>query len=129
MKFVLAGLMVVAGINHFLNPGFYVRIMPAALPLHLEIVYLTGLLEVALGLGLLVPASSMFSSATSATISRSGVSRLSAWGLIALLIAIFPANINMALNPELAPGVAPILLWLRLPLQGVLIAWAWVYTR
>jgi uncharacterized membrane protein len=117
MKFVLAGLMVVAGLNHFLNPGFYVRIMPAFMPFHLEIVHLTGLLEVALGLGLLVPAS------------RLGISRLSAWGLIALLIAIFPANINMALKPDLAPSVAPILLWLRLPLQGVLVAWAWVYTR
>ncbi len=122
MKFVLAGLMVVAGLNHFLNPGVYVRIMPAFLPFQLEIVYLTGLLEVVLGLGLLVPASG-------SCISRLGISRLSAWGLIALLIAIFPANINMALKPDLAPGVAPMLLWLRLPLQGVLIAWAWVYTR
>jgi uncharacterized membrane protein len=117
MKFVLTGLMVVAGMNHFLNPGFYLRIMPALIPFHLEIVYLTGLLEVALGLGLLVPAS------------RLGISRLSAWGLIVLFILIFPANVNMALKPDLAPGVAPILLWLRLPLQGVLIAWAWVYTR
>jgi uncharacterized membrane protein len=52
-----------------------------------------------------------------------------AWGLIALLIAVFPANLHMALNAELYPSLSPIALWLRLPLQGVLIAWAYWYTR
>ena len=105
--------MMVAGINHFLNPAFYVAIMPSAIPFPLEIVYLTGVLEIVLGAGLLVP----------------HLSRWAAWGLIALLIAIFPANINMAVNTDLAPGVAPVLLWLRLPLQFMLIWWAFRYTR
>ena len=52
-----------------------------------------------------------------------------AWGLIALLIAVFPANIHMALNAEQYPTFSPIVLWLRLPLQGVLIAWAYWFTR
>jgi uncharacterized membrane protein len=54
---------------------------------------------------------------------------IAAWGLIALLVAVFPANIHMALHPQLYAAVNPILLWLRLPLQGVLIAWAYWHTR
>ncbi len=58
-----------------------------------------------------------------------GWSRLAAWGLIALLIAVFPANVNMALHPELYPWASSLGLWLRLFLQGLLIAWAYWYTR
>jgi uncharacterized membrane protein len=54
---------------------------------------------------------------------------LAGWGLVALLIAVFPANIHMALHPELFTWASPINLWIRLPLQGVLIAWAYWYTR
>src|SRR5262249_24343244 len=102
-----------AGVLHFVRPDLYVRIMPPYLPWHLELVYLSGLCEVALGVLLLVPRTTT----------------AAAWGLIALLIAVFPANVHMALNAELYPTIRPVLLWLRLPLQGVLIAWAYWFTR
>jgi len=56
-------------------------------------------------------------------------SRYAAWGIIALLIAVFPANIHMATHPELYSQISPIALWLRLPLQGVLILWVYWHTR
>jgi uncharacterized membrane protein len=113
LKYLLCVFFVAAGLNHFINPAFYLKIMPPYLPWHLFLVYLSGFFEVALGLLLLVPA----------------LSRAAAWGLIALLIAVSPANIQMAINPELSPDISPVALWLRLPLQAVFIAWAFWYTR
>jgi len=112
-KIAFAGIFVFSGVNHFLHPEIFLRIMPPYLPLHRELVYLSGALEVVLGLLLLVPKTS----------------RTAAWGLIALLVAVFPANIFMATHPEQYPDMYPFLLWLRLPLQGLLVAWAWAYTR
>ena len=105
-------LFVLAGINHFRSPGTYLKIMPPYLPWHGALVMVSGVFEVLLGLLLLVPP----------------VSRLAAWGLIALLIAIFPANVYLYQHQEILPG-PPLLHLLRLPLQGVLIWWAWLYTR
>lgn len=113
LKWLLGLLFILAGINHFVQPGFYVAIMPPYLPWHLELVYLSGLFEVVLGVLLLIPRTTA----------------LAAWGLIALLVAVFPANLHMAMNPELFPGISPVILWARLPLQGVFIAWAYWYTR
>jgi uncharacterized membrane protein len=113
LKYLLCAFFVAAGLNHFINPALYLKIMPPYLPWHLFLVYLSGFFEVALGLLLLVPA----------------LSRAAAWGLIALLIAVSPANIQMAINPELSPDISPVALWLRLPLQAVFIAWAFWYTR
>ena len=113
LKWVLGLLFVLAGAAHFVRPEMYVKIMPPYLPWHLELVYLSGLFEIVLGVLLLIPRTTS----------------PAAWGLIALLIAVFPANLHMAQNPELYPGINPVLLWLRLPLQGVLIAWAYTYTR
>ena len=113
LKWVLGVSFVLAGLNHFRRTEFYVSIMPPYLPWHLELVYLSGLCEVALGALLLVPR----------------YTPLAAWGLIALLIAVFPANVHMALHPEVDPRFAPVFLWARLPLQGVLIAWAYWLTR
>lgn len=113
LRYLLGILFVLAGLYHFINPGFYLRIMPPYLPWHLFLVYLSGLFEVAFGVLLLVPK----------------FMRLAAWGLIALLVAVFPANIHMAMNPQLYPEIQPIALWLRLPLQAVLIAWAYRYAR
>jgi uncharacterized membrane protein len=113
LKYVLAILFAVAGINHFINPAFYPKIMPPYLPWHLALVYLSGGFEIVLGTLLLVPA----------------CTRLAAWGLIALLIAVFPANIHMAVNHELFPEYSELTLWLRLPLQLVLIALAYWYAR
>lgn len=113
LKRLFALAFVAAGINHFLNPRLYLSIMPPYLPWHLPLVYVSGVLEVVLGAFLLVPAAQAFA----------------AWGLIALLIAVFPANLHMALNTDMYPTLPPLLLWLRLPLQALLIAWAYAYTR
>ena len=115
LRWLLTGFMVAAGANHFVSPATYVGMMPDALPAHLALVYASGVAEILGGLGLIPRATR----------------RLAAWGLIALLLAIFPANINMALH-ELPLGTTLVpswALWARLPLQAVLIAWAWWYTR
>lgn len=113
LKYVFAAAFVLAGLNHFWKPQLYVSIMPSYLPWHLFLVYVSGMLEILLGLLLLVPAAQSFA----------------AWGLVALLVVVFPANLHMALNAATYPGVAPVVLWLRLPLQAVVIAWAYAYTR
>jgi len=113
LRYLLGLLFVAAGVNHFLRVEFYESIMPPALPWHLPLVYISGVAEIVLGLLLLVRR----------------WQRYAGWGLIALLIAVFPANIHMALHPELYSSWSPWLLYLRLPLQGVLIAWAYWYTR
>jgi uncharacterized membrane protein len=112
MRWLLGLLFVAAGINHFLRPGLYVSIMPPYLPWHLPLVYLSGAAEVVLGVLLLVPRTRA----------------AAAWGLVGLLIAVFPANVHMAMNSHLFPAVPPAVLWVRLPLQGVLIAWAYWFT-
>lgn len=111
-KFLLAILMIGAGITHFVNPGFFLKIMPPYWPLHLELVYLSGCFEIALGALLLVPR----------------FSRFAAWGIVALLIAVFPANIYLFQNQELVPA-PPMVHLLRLLLQIVLILWAYWFTR
>ena len=102
-----------AGINHFWHPGFYLNIMPPYLPWHEALVYLSGVAEIVLGLLIFLPRNRA----------------LAAWGIIAMLIALLPVHIHMVMNPELYPTVSPVVLWLRLPLQVVLIAWAYWYTR
>lgn len=104
----------VMGVLHFVAADAFVAIMPAWLPWHLELVWLSGLAELALGL-LLLPARTR---------------TFAAWGLVLLLVAVFPANVNMALH-EIPVGHAPPrwVAWGRLPLQALLIAWAYGYTR
>src|SRR5262245_45547889 len=113
MRWLLALLFVLAGVNHFRDPTFYVRIMPPYLPWHLPLVYVSGACEIALGVLLVIPRTS----------------RLAAWGLIALLVAVFPANVHMAMNPQDFPKFSPAALYVRLPLQVVLVAWAYWFTR
>ena len=112
-RYLLGVLFIAAGANHFVNPAFYLAMMPAYLPWHSELVFLSGVAEVVLGALLLFRRWAVWAG----------------WGLIALLVAIFPANVNMTLHPELYPSISPTVLWLRLPLQAVFIAWAWWYTR
>lgn len=113
LKYLLCVFFVLAGLNHFISPSFYMRIMPPYLPWHLFLIYLSGFFEIALGVLLLAPS----------------FTRAAAWGLIALLVAVFPANIQMAINPQLYPDISPALLWLRLPLQAVFMAWVYWFTR
>lgn len=106
---ILAILFISAGVLHFIKSAVFVKIVPAWLGHPLELVYLSGLLEILGGFGLLL------------TRTR----KLAGIALIALLIAVFPANINMALNNQQFANIPVALLWLRLPLQFVLIAWVW----
>ena len=114
-RWLLTVFMVGAGVNHFLNPAPYLGMMPEVLPAKAALVAISGVAEICGGLGLILPSTR----------------KLAAWGLIALLVAVLPANINMAVN-GLPLGTTPIpswALWGRLPLQLVLIAWAWWFTR
>lgn len=106
-----------AGANHFINPAPYLAMMPAELPVawHASLNVISGAAEILGGLGLILPATR----------------RLAAWGLIALLIAVFPANLNMAIN-DLPLGTRPVpswMLWARLPLQAVMVVWVYLFTR
>lgn len=113
MKYLLAFFFVGAGLNHFWHPAFYVQIMPAYLPWPWGLVLLSGLCEIVLGVLVLIPK----------------YTRLAAWGLILLLLAVYPANIHMAINHHLFPDVPLWFHWIRLPLQFVFIAWAGWFTR
>jgi uncharacterized membrane protein len=111
--YIMISLYVAAGIYHFVNPRMYQRIMPAYIPYHMPLIYISGIFEIVFAL-LLIPESTR---------------PIAAWLVIVLLIAIFPANIQMAVSfwQKQKPG-----LWialLRLPLQVVLIWWAWIYTK
>lgn len=112
LRFVLATFFVCVGIDHFVHKAFYLTIMPPYVPLHLECVYVSGVCEIVLGLMLAIPQTC----------------RLAGWGLILLLITVFPANIHVYMHQELVP-LSPTAHLLRLPLQGVLIVWAYWYTR
>ena len=106
---------VVVGVMHFTHVDFFLRAMPDYLPAHLELVWLSGVFEILGGLGLLVKKTRRFSS----------------FGIIALLFAVYPANIHMAMHPaEFADlGMTPLGLYVRLPFQFVFMAWAyWVGT-
>jgi uncharacterized membrane protein len=107
---------VAAGVAHFIVPDTYERMIPPIFPAKSAIVILSGLAEIALGLGLCWPKRR----------------RAAAFGIIALLVLVFPANVYVALHDiplfgaERGAGLGN---WLRLPVQGLLIAWAWLYTR
>jgi uncharacterized membrane protein len=112
----LAGpLFLLAGALHFTHTRLYTRIMPPYLPAHRELVYASGVAEVAGGAALLAP---------SPTVRRAGM-----WWLLATLLAVFPANVHMALHPDEFPELPPWFLVARLPLQGVFAWWAYRWTR
>lgn len=116
LLYVMAAFYVYAGFNHLMNPAFYLAIMPPELPNPEWLNLLAGLAEIVLGVYVLEPR----------------VRVLAAWGLIALLIAVFPANLWVAMEnvgaegPGSGAGAAN---WVRIPFQGLFIAWAWWYTR
>jgi len=109
LRWVLGLTTILQGVNHFVLLDTFVRMMPDYLPAHVFLVQLSGVIEVVLGLGILVPRTR----------------RWAAWGYLALLVAVFPANIEMALHPEEWPEAPELGLWIRLPFQAVFAAWAW----
>jgi len=104
---------VLAGANHFRSTDLYLAIMPPFLPYHLELVYLSGAIEIILGLLLLVVKARKWA----------------AWGIILLLIAIFPANIYHLTSGGGDLGTPIWVLWTRLPFQILFIGWAYWHTR
>lgn len=116
-RVVLGILMIAAGIVHFVNPEPFMLIMPDYLPLHAEAVFVSGVAEVALGVGLFVP--------------RPELRVWVGWGLIALYLAVWPANIWMATENIALPGTdpSPTIAWIRVALQPLFMVWAWVVTR
>jgi len=106
--YLVAVLFLGAGVLHFVHPAPYLRIVPPALPAPRLLVLLSGVAEVAGGLGLLLPATR----------------RWAAWGLLALLLAVFPANIYMLQIHEQL-HLSAWMAWARLPLQPLLMWWVW----
>ena len=93
------------GIKHFTNPNWFMKIMPPYLPFHIELVYLSGIFEIILGIMLLFKKTRYYA----------------CWGLILLLLAVFPANIYLAQTNGAAMDISAYIAWGRLPLQLVFI--------
>lgn len=108
---IMAGLYIAAGINHFVNSKFYLKIIPPALPYQKWINWISGAAEIVLGIALLFPV----------------YQSLAAWGIILLLIAVFPANVYHFMKGWRKKKMV-LILAIRLPLQGVLIWWAYLFT-
>ncbi|CAH0334949.1 DoxX family protein [Flavobacterium sp. CHNK8] len=102
----------IAGINHFRNPRLYLKIIPPYFPNPKALNAISGVAEIILGIALCIPQ----------------LSNAAAWGVIALLIAIFPTHIYMYFDPKASMGLPKWVLFLRLPLQFALIFWAYQYT-
>ena len=101
------------GIKHFTDPNWFMQIMPPYLPYHLELVYLSGFFEIILGI-LLIFKKTRY---------------IAGWGLILLLIAVFPANIYLAQTNGAAMGITPGIAWGRIPIQAVFIALAYWHSK
>ncbi|MBD0390115.1 MAG: DoxX family protein [Nostoc sp. C3-bin3] len=114
-QILLAVGMIVIGAVHFTDPEPFIKIVPDYLPYHQSLVYISGFFEVLAGAGLLIPR----------------VTRAAAWTLVVLFISVFPANLYQAVNNINVPGLPhdPPLIWLRLPFQVLLVAWAWWFTK
>ena len=104
------------GFLHFFQPDFFLKIMPPYLPFHLELVFVSGAIEIGLGVGLLFKR----------------LRKYVGWGLILLLAAVYPANIYLAFNevPQQAIGISSFMAsWVRLPIQFLLIGLAYWLTK
>ena len=111
--YLFAAIFILAGINHFINPTGYLKVMPPLLPWPLALVYISGVFEITLA-ALLLPIKTR---------------KLAAWGIVILLIAVFPANIQMMINYKLESHPSYWMTVVRLPLQLLLIWWAYYYTK
>jgi uncharacterized membrane protein len=110
--YLMAALYLLAGLNHFRNPRLYERIIPDYLPNPKLLNQLSGIAEIILAIGLIIPETSA----------------IAAWGVIALLIAVYPTHFYMLQNEKAGMGLPKWLLILRIPLQLLLIFWAYLYT-
>jgi uncharacterized membrane protein len=115
LRWLLAVFFIVAGANHFRSPEIYLGMMPPWLPWPGEMNVISGVAEILGGAGLITP--------------WSWARRAAGWGLLALLVAIFPANVHVALQGKM-PGyaISPAVLWWRLPFQAVFMALVWWVT-
>ncbi len=118
LVYVMGTIYVIAGVSHFVVPDLFAQIVPPQLPAPTALVYLSGVAEVGFGIGVLM----------------SRTRRIAAWGLVGLLLAVFPANVYMATSGVVIQGAPAVIAepgpgrWVRLPFQVVLIAWALWYT-
>ena len=110
---------VFAGINHFVHPATYTAIVPPYLPSPAALVLISGIAEILGGIGILIPDGLVFPRTRA----------FSAWGIVLMLIAFLLVHVNMCLHPDQFPTLPLWAIWIRLPLQLPLIAWAWYYTR
>ncbi|MBY0518105.1 MAG: hypothetical protein K2P81_14445 [Bacteriovoracaceae bacterium] len=111
-KAILAIFYIMAGLNHFINPEFYMKAMPPLLPYPHFLHLFSGILEIIAGIGLFT-----------------SYSRQSSFLIIAILVIVFPANIYVALNDGIPMGIPSSVAWIRLPFQLVFILWAWWHTK
>ena len=109
----LSAFFINVGIDHFVNPDFYLSIMPPNFPLRSEAVYISGFFEILGGICVLIPR----------------LRKIAGWGLVALLVAVYPVNIYMAITPEDFPDTPIALLYFRLPLQFLFFYWAYSVTQ
>ena len=112
-KALLGALFIVAGVMHFVATPVYMRIVPPPFGDARLLVLVSGAFEILGGIGVLVPMTQRFS----------------AWGLIALLVAVLPANVYMAMHQEQWPAIPVWALWARVPLQLPMVVWAWAYAK
>lgn len=110
--YLMSFLYIIAGLNHFRVPKLYLKIMPKYIPLPEKMIFISGIAEISLGILLLIPSTSHYA----------------AWGIIFLLIIVFPANLEMYIHDKASLGLPKWLLFLRLILQLLLVYWAYQYT-
>lgn len=111
--YFMASLYFIAGLNHFRNPKMYIKIIPDFFPNPQLLNKISGGAEIVLAIVLCIPF----------------LTHYAAIGIILLLIAVFPANVNMLINKKASYGLPKWLLLLRIPLQFILIYWAYSYTN
>ena len=110
---VMSWFYIYTGLLHFTNTNWFLQIVPPYLPMKTELVYLSGLFEVILGFMLIVPALRYYAG----------------WGLILLLIAVYPANIYLAQTNGAAMNTSALVAWGRLPFQFLFIGIAYWHTK
>jgi uncharacterized membrane protein len=109
--YIMAGIYILAGLMHFINPKIYMRVMPRYLPNHKTLVYLSGIAEVLLGIGLCI----------------SELKVISIYSIIAMLIVFLLVHFYMLTGEKASAGIPKWILVLRIPLQFVLMYWAFIY--